>query len=44
MQFIKHWSFIGQAVQELNISYTAISNNLKNRSKTAGGFIFKYEA
>ena len=42
MEFLKEWDSISEAERELGISITAISNNLKNRSKTAGGFIWRY--
>lgn len=37
--FIREWDTITQASKELNIK--GINENLKNRSKTAGGFIWK---
>lgn len=42
MKEIKKWNSIKEIVETTSISYTAISNNLKNRSRTAGGYIFKY--
>lgn len=43
MNFIQEWSSAKEASQNLNILQTAINNNLKNRAKTCGGFIFKYK-
>jgi len=40
---IKTWEYISLASQELGICSTSISNCLKERSKTAGGFIWKYQ-
>jgi len=41
--FIKEWESITIAANETNILHTSISNNLKNLSKTAGKFIWKYK-
>lgn len=41
--FIKEWASVYDVYKELNISRTSISNNLNGRSKTAGGFIWKYK-
>jgi hypothetical protein len=41
--FIKEWKSLTQAEQELKILRTSIGNALKDRSKTAGGFIWKYK-
>lgn len=43
MNFIKEWSSAKEASQILNILQTAINNNLKNKSKSCGGYIFKYK-
>lgn len=42
MGIIKQWESASQAGRELNIFQQAIVNCLKGRSKTAGGFIWKY--
>ncbi|MCP3660520.1 MAG: GIY-YIG nuclease family protein [Bacteroidetes bacterium] len=39
--FIKEWDTITQASKALNIK--GINENLKNRSKTSGGYIWKYK-
>lgn len=41
--FIKEWDSIDKASIFLNIKKQGICNNLKNRSKTSGGFIWKYK-
>lgn len=41
--FIQEFSSIKEASNKTNIKRTAIMNNLKNRSKTAGGYIWKYK-
>lgn len=41
--FIKNWDTITEAAKALNLSVTNINNNLKKRSKTAGGFIWKHK-
>jgi hypothetical protein len=41
-QYIKTWDCILDASKKLNISSSAISNCLTNRSKTAGGYVWKY--
>lgn len=41
--FIKEFKSITIAAIETNILHTSISNNLKNLSKTAGKFIWKYK-
>jgi group I intron endonuclease len=41
--FIKGWDSTLTASQKLNINGSAICNCLKNRNKTAGGFIWKYK-
>jgi hypothetical protein len=41
--FIKEWSGQTIASQMLNINQPSISNCLKNRSRTAGGYIWKYK-
>lgn len=43
MILIKEWASITEACEALNILNTSMSNNLKNRSKTCNGFIFKYK-
>jgi hypothetical protein len=40
---IKEWKGSKVAAQQLGISHTAISNNLKGLSKSSGGFIWKYK-
>jgi hypothetical protein len=39
---IKEWESAKNAGKNLNINYKAICNNLNNRAKSAGGFIWKY--
>ena len=41
--FIQEFSSIKEASNKTNIKRTAIMNNLKNRSKTTGGYIWKYK-
>jgi hypothetical protein len=41
--FIKEWISQTEASQVLNINQPSISNCLKNRSKTAGRYIWKYK-
>ena len=41
--FIKEWSKIDDAAKYYNILNSAISNNLKGKSKTCKGFIWKYK-
>jgi hypothetical protein len=38
---IKVWDYAKQAINELNLDSTSISNCLSGRQKTAGGFIWK---
>ena len=40
--FIKEWNGVIEASNELNIDSSSISKCLKNKRKTAGGFIWKY--
>lgn len=40
--FIKEWLSARLADNELNISYKSISQNLRGKSKSAGGYIWKY--
>lgn len=40
--FIKEWESARDVNKELGISYIAISQCLKKRSKTSGGFIWRY--
>ena len=40
---IKIWDYIKQASEELNINKASISNCCRGKSKSAGGFIWKYE-
>jgi hypothetical protein len=40
---INEWSSILEAANTLNINQQSICNNLKNRSKSSGGFIWKYK-
>lgn len=40
---IREWKDIKSASQELSILRSSISNNLKKRTKKAGGFIWKYK-
>lgn len=42
-EFIKEWDSASDVYKELNISVTNIANNLSNRSKSAGGFVWKYK-
>jgi len=42
MNKIKEFKSIAGAAKELNIGKTNINGVLKNRRKTAGGFVFKY--
>ena len=41
-ELMKEWESASQAGRELNIFQQSIVNNLKGRSKTAGGFVWKY--
>lgn len=41
-ELIKEWESASQAGRELNIFQQSIVSNLKGRSKTAGGFVWKY--
>lgn len=41
--FIKEWSSIENASISLNIKKQGICNNLKNRSKTSGNYVWKYK-
>jgi hypothetical protein len=41
--FIKEWGSILEASNSCNIKKQSIVNNLKNRSKSSGGFIWKYQ-
>jgi len=41
-EFIKEWDYAQIAIKELNLNRTAITDCLKGRQKTAGGFIWKY--
>lgn len=41
--FIKEWSKIDDAAKHYDILNSAISNNLKGKSKTCKGFIWKYK-
>lgn len=43
MNFIKEWDKILCVENQLNILSTSIINSLNGRSKTAGGFIWKYK-
>ncbi len=40
---IKTYKSLAEAGKEIGILRTSISNNLQNRSKTAGGFIWRYQ-
>ena len=40
---IKEWPSAIHATQELNISNTAINNNLRGLSSSSGGYIWKYK-
>lgn len=42
-EFIKEWESASDAYRELNISGTSIANNISGRSKSAGGFVWKYK-
>ncbi len=41
--YLKTWDSINTVEKELNILHTSIGNHLKNRSKSAGGFLWLYE-
>ena len=41
--FIREWISAREADKELGISYKAISQNLRGKSKSAGGYIWKYK-
>ncbi len=41
--FIREWSSTREASKELNIRETSISQNLTNKQKTSGGYIWKYK-
>ncbi len=41
--FIKKWSSISEAAQQLKICIVSISNNCLGKYKTAGGYRWKYE-
>jgi len=41
--FIEEYKSITSAAKSNNISITAINNNLKNKSNSSGGFIWKYK-
>lgn len=43
-QFVDEYPSIAEASETTNISRTSIVNCLKGRSKTSGGFVFKYAA
>jgi len=43
MNLIKEWPSQTEASQILNINQPSISNCLKNKSKTAGGYIWRYK-
>jgi group I intron endonuclease len=40
--WVRHWSSIKEAGEALGVSRQAISNHLKGRLKTAGGYVWKY--
>ena len=40
--YIKTWNSLIEASKQLNINPSCISNNCRNRRKTAGGYIWKY--
>jgi hypothetical protein len=42
-EFIREWDSTKSASFELGIRNSSISNNLHNKQKTAGGFIFKFK-
>lgn len=42
-EFIREWESGKKASETLKINYIGISNNLNNRSKSSGGFIWKYK-
>jgi len=41
-QLVKKYDTIKQASEETGIIRTSINHNLNNRSKSAGGYVFKY--
>jgi hypothetical protein len=43
MSYIKEYDSITIASKESNVPYSSISYNLTNRSKKAGGYIWKYK-
>ena len=42
-KILKEWKGAKIAANELNISYTAINNNLKGITSSSGGFVWKYK-
>jgi hypothetical protein len=41
--FVKEWNSAALASEKLNIKVASICNVLKNRAKTAGGFVWQYK-
>lgn len=42
-EFIKEWNSIKEASDELNIKYNSINECLNGRTKTSGGWVWKYK-
>ena len=40
--FIKKWDCAKYAIEELNLSQSSLSSHLHNRTKSCGGFVFKF--
>ncbi len=41
-EFVKEWKSVKDASEGMNITYTSLTNMLKGRSRTAGGFKWQY--
>ena len=41
-KFIKKWDCAKYAIEELNLSQSSLSAHLHNRTKSCGGFVFKF--
>ena len=42
-EFIRHWDSVTEALTALKMSSGSIANNIAGRSKSAGGFVWKYK-
>ncbi len=42
--FVKTWDFANEAIKSLNLNRTCITDCLKGRQKTAGGFVWKKQS